>query len=247
MIGQDMNAPTAQRSQHDDHDSRGRDAEDHASKRSAGLLIGVGSLLLIVLMAAHPFVHVHDTPGVVAELARISVRNGIVHGGLLLVMSTVFVGFLGLCSQLGWTLQRVRAGAVFYALGLVCMIAAALVNGFVVPGLAAGYAGRPDAELQALKPILHFAVQANQTAAKAGSIALSIAIVAWSSVLWRRGVAARWIGILGLIVGVLALTGLLSGHLHLDVHGMGAFVFATSLWNACVAVWLMRARAPSRT
>ena len=191
-------------------------------------------------MARHPSVQSHSVADAIAQLLDKSTLSALVHGGLLVVLASVFVGFLGFADYLGWRRLRVRFGAVFYACGVGCMIGAALINGFVVTYLATKYAGQPEATLESLKPTLVLCHAMNQTLAQAGTVALSIAILAWSLVLFERSNAARTIAGLGLAVGALPLAGIFSGHLSLDVHGMGVVILMQAIWNVAVGIWLMR-------
>lgn len=219
---------------------QGAEESRRASDPTAALLVAGGTVLSLALMAHHPTTGAKDLAGAVDELAREAVLSGTVHGSLLVMMTLVFVGLLGLVARLGWRHHRSVAGTVFYSLGMVCMVGAALVNGFVVEGLASRYAGSPEAELEHLRPVLRLCFQANHTLAAAGTIAISLAILCWSSLLLGAGNAGRWIGLLGLVAGALPVLGLLSGHLHLDVHGMGAVLLAQGLWNLAVAARLLR-------
>jgi hypothetical protein len=84
----------------------------------------------------------------------------------------------------------------------------------------------------------------NQTLAQAGTVAMSIAMLVWSLAMFERGIAARIIGVLGLLAGALPIIGLLSGLLRLDVQGMGLVILVQAIWSLAVGIWLMR-QAPS--
>ncbi len=213
------------------------------SARSSGALICIGAVLSVLLMMRHPSIQTHTVADAIAQMQEKASLNGFVHGGLLVVLTAIFVGYLGFADLLGWEKLGVRAGAVFYGFGVGCMIGAALINGFIVTALASDYAGQPDAVLEALKPIFVLCHSTNQTLAQAGTIAMSIGILAWSTELLSRGMAARIIGALGCLCGALPIVGLLSSHLRLDVHGMGLVILVQASWSVCVGIWLMRQRA----
>ncbi len=215
---------------------------DLVSDRSSALLIGVGSLLLVAGMTVHPAVHPHDLRGLIDDLATVSVRNQAVHGGLLVVMCAVFTGLLGLSAKLGWSSNRVRAGAVFYGAGIVCMISAALIDGFVITQLAAGHANATDAEIQALAPVINLCFGVNQISATAGIVAASIAILCWSLALFGRGSGARIIAIIGYVAALLPVLALAHGGAHVSLHMMLAVIIVQTIWNVSVAVWMYRGR-----
>jgi hypothetical protein len=220
-----------------------RNASTHEAPRpdaASALCIAAGSVLSVALMLFHPTT-AGSGAAAIEEMAREAARSGWVHGGLVALLALLLAGYAGLAHALGPRSPAVRAGVVAYLLGVLLLSGAALVNGFVVPRLAARYAGLPDPEIQPLVPLLRLCFQTNQTLAQAGTIALSAAIAAWSAVLLRR---ARAIGALGLFVGAAPIVGLVSGHLRLHLHGMGAVVLAQAVWGVCVAVWLARGPSP---
>ena len=161
------------------------------SARSRGALICIGAVLSVLLMMRHPSIQTHTVAEAIAQMQAKAALNGFVHGGLLVVLTAIFVGYLGFADLLGWQKLGVRAGAVFYGIGVGCMIGAALINGFIVTALASDYAGQPDAVLETLKPIFVSYHAMNQTLAQAGTIAMSVGILAWSIELLARGSFSR--------------------------------------------------------
>jgi len=207
--------------------------------RTAALAIGVPSLLSVLLMAHHPSLHTSGMGEAVSALSRMATVNAFVHGGLILMLGTILFGFVEFSGLLGWGCPAVRGGMVAYGAGALFEAGAAIVNGFVVTRLAAGYAGQPAEALETLRPILRLCFEANQALAQVGVSATSLGIVAWSLALLRRAGAARAIGSLGLAVGVLPVAGLSSSLLSLNVGGMLAVVVAQTVWNLAVAAWLL--------
>jgi hypothetical protein len=219
-----------------------RRADEARSLRRSALIVGIGSLLLVAGMTAHPTVHPHDSRELITTLATISVSNRIVHGGLLIVMCVVFAGWLGLCASLGWSAVRVRAGAVFYGAGVVCMISAALIDGFVITHLAAGRVDASDAEIQALLPVIRLCFDVNQISAAAGIAAMSLAIFCWSLALFGRGRGAAIVAAIGFVAALLPALGLAHGGAHVSLHMMLAVIVVQAIWNVSVAVWMFRGR-----
>ncbi len=165
---------------------------------------------------------------------------GLVHGVLVALMVLMLHGFVDVARHLGWRLARVRAGTIAYGTGVVCMLVAALGNGFVMPGLAEIYADRADTELDALDPLFMLCHLLGHSFARAGVVAMSSAIASWSSVMLGRGALARALGAFGLLVAGLTVIGIFTGRLHLDVFGMGLVIVAQAEWTVGVAVWLRR-------
>ena len=80
----------------------------------------------------------------------------------------------------------------------------------------------------------------NQAFAKIFVVAASIAILAWSIAIVRSRALARGLGIYGIVLAPPTVVALLSGHLRLDVHGMGAVVLTQAIWFVIAGASLCR-------
>lgn len=201
--------------------------------RPAGLLVAAASLLSLVFMVMHPTSH---APGPTALL------NAVVHGTLIALSGALACGFTCLASRLGMRLILVRAGLVAYVMGTGAFIAAALINGFIVPQLLTRYGVTLHEVPETLGYILRLCREVNQTCSRMGVLADSAAILLWSMVLVRRPDPARSVGLLGGLAGAGPLLGVLLGQMAMNVHGMLAFVLCQTLWSLAVAALLMRGR-----
>jgi hypothetical protein len=219
-------------------------ARKGSSDQTSGLVLGAGALLSIFLMAHHPTAGSTGLVAAVGEIARKAALSRFVHGGLIACMGLVLLGLVGLSDALGWRLARVRLAMMAYASGFLALAGAALVNGFIVEGLAERYLGAPDGEMEGVRDLLRLCFETNQTLARAGVMGFSAGILCWSLVLLQRAGWAKGIGALGLAAGVLPAAGLLTGHLRLHLHGMTAVVLAQAVWYVAVAAWLLRGEAP---
>lgn len=161
-----------------------------------------------------------------------------VHGALLLFLVLTAYGFASFAAARGAGRPPILAGLVCYAVAMSGHIAAATINGFIVPALAArnpkGIA--PD--------ILGLTWHANQALATLGVVAASGAILLWSfDFLSRPGRETRILGGSGLIAG-LGVPVLLATDA-IDMNLTGAFI-AYALhagWGAAVGFHLIRGRA----
>lgn len=208
-----------------------------------GVALVFGSLLSVAAMTHHPSTGASGTAERLAEMTREAALAGIVHGLLIALMLLVFWGLLHLAGVLGWSSSRVQIGAIAYGAGVICMIGAATVSGFVVPGLAEHFAEESPAVMESATPVFRFCFEVNQALAQIGAVAMSVSIFLWSWALAARSEYPRWVrgvGALGLAVGAFPVLGLLSGSLHLDVHGMLAVLLAQAGWTICVGAWLIR-------
>jgi hypothetical protein len=122
------------------------------------------------------------------------------------------------------------------------MIGAALISGFVVSSLGAFYEGAAPAAIESARHLMSFGHAANQALAKLGVMAMSAAILLWSTRLAGRAGVNRAIGWLGLAIGLVPPVLLVASRLQLDVMGMGAVILAQSVWNLAIGVQLIRRR-----
>jgi hypothetical protein len=211
--------------------------------RSAGLTLIVGSVLSVAAMTHHPSTAASGTAERLSEMTHEATLAGIVHGVLIALMLLVLWGLLRLAGILGWSSSRVQIGAIAYGAGVICMVGAATVSGFVVPGLAEHFVEAAPEIMESSLPVFRLCFEINQALAQIGAIAMSVGIFLWSWVLAAGAGYRRWVrglGGLGLVVGTLPVLGLLSGSLHLDVHGMLAVLLAQAGWTICIGAWMLR-------
>jgi hypothetical protein len=203
------------------------------------LLIGA-SVLEVLAMAHHPSVGSHEVAGAVAEIGRLSALSATVHGALIALMLISFYCLTEFCLQRGMRRPLVRAGLIAYAAGVIAMMGAATVSGFIITGVASHLSQATPADQQISAQLLILCAVLNQALAKIGVVAMSAGIAFWSIGLLHSAGLARWIGALGCVIGLLPVAGLALGVLRLDVHGMGAVVLLQTLWSIAIGVWIYR-------
>lgn len=234
--------------------------------RFGGIVLIAGSLLTIAFMIYHPTIRAKGLTELVDEFARQQWVNGLVHGSLIALMGLLVVGFSCLSSRMGWQHPLVRAAFISYGMGVIAMIAAALISGFIIPDFVEGYQARlthqmklsdhghavqslpadpsPAASHEQLKSMLQImglARSGNQVCSRMGVLASSVAYLLWSLVLLRSKGVVKWVGILGTIAGLLLTASLLLGYLPMNVHGMLVFVGVQACWSVA-AGWMMLVR-----
>src|SRR2546426_12094729 len=87
---------------------QGIKTNDRTADLTAGLSIGLGSVLSVALMAHHPSISAGETAEFIAKMTQLAALAGFVHGGLIVVMVFVLFGVLGFAGRLGWALSRGR-------------------------------------------------------------------------------------------------------------------------------------------
>jgi hypothetical protein len=204
--------------------------------RSAGLtlIIGVTAPLLIIGM--------HSTAGDLTgdSGSRQVVVNYLVHGVALAAQPLVFLGLLGVSRYLEWS-EMAIAALVVYGFGIVAVLPAAVLSGFVAPDVIERMrvtGATPDARYEALLAYTGFL---NQGFARINVIASGAAVTFWGCAMWRRRRFPRATAVIGMVVGTALAVGTLTGYLRLNVRGIVIVTLLQAIWMVLVAVHLLRA------
>lgn len=206
----------------------------------AGALLIVTAILEVAAMAHHPVVHSREVAVIVAELERMSGLTGAVHGTLMALMLAGLYCLTQHCLQRGLRRPLVRAGLIGYATGILAMLGAATISGFVIVDMAPHLGHATPAEQQASMQLLALCHMLNRTLAEIGTVALSAGIVSWSVELLRDRGWGLLVGVLGCVTGLLPIVGLALGLLRLDVFGMSVVVLLQMCWSIGMGVLIYR-------
>ena len=186
-------------------------------ERRAAIALLIGVIAPLLIMGMHP-----TGADITIGGARLVVINHMVHGVSLAAQPVVFLGLLGLWRRLRSDVAT--AALVFYAFGIVAILSAAVLSGFVAP------------EVVAERPLLFYTGQLNQGFAK-----VSVAAIGASLILW--GVALRFARLpaaAGVIIGAVLVLGVLTGWLHLSASGIVIVTLLQGIWIILVAAQLLR-------
>ena len=224
------------------HDDSLRTAPSSRQAALAGAILAVATLLEIAAMAHHPSVHSSNAADAVRQIGELSALSGWVHGSLLALMLIAAYGLSEFAVRRDLRRPLIRAGAIAYAAGVLVMLGAAMVSGFIISDLVAYTPHATATDLQINAQILTLCRILNQTWAKFGAIAMSAGIGLWSVDLLRDTGIARALGVLGLVAGLLPALAIIFGWMHLDVHGMTAVVLMQAVWCVAVGVAMVRSR-----
>ncbi|HQR06372.1 MAG TPA: hypothetical protein PLN21_06095 [Gemmatales bacterium] len=214
-------------------------------------------------MMYHPTIRAKGLPELVDEFARQQFVNSLVHGTLIGLMGLLVVGFSSLSSRMGWQHTLVRTAFISFCMGVMAMIAAALISGFIIPEFVEGYQARTAqqmktsdhghavavipaepssaASLEQIKSMLQImglARSGNQVCSRMGVLASAISYLLWSLALLRYTGRVKWVGIFGTFAGLLLSAALLLGFLPMNVHGMLVYVGVQACWSVAVG-WMM--------
>jgi hypothetical protein len=202
-----------------------------------GIAFIAGATLGVIVMILHPTARDFATPGEFASGARLAV---IVHAIAIASAPASFLGAIALTRRVDAPQRLGLSGLVVYGFGLVAMMIAASASGFVAPSLMKQAAAGSPATKELIELVIDYNAYVNQAFAKLYVVASSIAIALWSASNTRRRVFVSGIGIYGLLLGAATILMLVSGHLKLDVHGMGLVMFSQAVWFVLVGVALLR-------
>lgn len=208
----------------------------------AGWILIIFALLAVVFMAMHPTAGTHDAGEFVTRVGRGVPGNTLVHGSLVTIIVVMAGCTLWLRDLLGSHRPTVRAAMLCVVVGTAGAVVAGLINGFIVPNVSARYVGASAAEIEMLKPVLHFARECNATCARVSVVGLSLASVLWSVVLIGLGGWRRAIGVAGIACGVAPLLIHAGEHMQMDVPGYGLFVVIHGIWSILAGVVMIVCR-----
>ena len=208
-----------------------------------GVVLLFVTLLAVAAMAHHPTVaRAPDLQHAIQGLALLGRTSALVHAALIGLMLVTLHCLTEFAWRRGLARPLVRGGLIAYATGVLVMIGAALVSGFVVTDVASTVAHETTGDLQIARQLLQLCGSVNQACARFGAVAMSAGIALWSLDLLRERGIARGVGLLGIVVGLVPIVALLAGAIRLDVHGMLQVVLLQAAWNLGIAALLMRER-----
>lgn len=203
--------------------------------RSAAKAILVGIAAGLATMLLHPTGH-----DVLREASagRSNALAAGVHWLAILAQPLVLAGTLALTLRLRARRDLAIGAFVFFAFGSVMVIVAAVMSGLVAPAVLRGI-GEADEAARALRmaQLRHTGLM-NQAFAAVYVVSTGIAILLWSWAMLVGREIARGLAVYGLILGAALTVGVLSGVLHLGIHGFLLVVLGVGAWMGWVAVWL---------
>ena len=203
--------------------------------RIAGILLVASSILALLIMFMHPVINADTTELALKEIVDKSAIGSFVHGALIVFLIVFTFGYVALALELHEQKVLGITGLILYVLGVLAYTQAALISGFISPGLAESFNdGRISAD--SIKAVMNFAHLSNQALAKLAVFATGIAFMLWSWALWSK--QFRIIPILGVLIGLAPIAGLMSGALDLHVSGMTLVVVLQVIWNILIG-WLL--------
>ncbi len=218
-----------------------------AYRRAALAIAGTTGLVLLAL-SHHPVAgKAASVQESLAKLAELQMMDGVVHGVLMIMLAVLVAGFASFSVMLGRTRPPVIAGLSAYVLGCCTVVAAMLLDGFVVPQLAVQFVAAPESEVQVVDILLRVIGTVIQVLTKAGLLAMCVALLAWSYALATTPSLAggRWCAAVGVAGGLGTGLFIMFGNVALTPASLMAIFGIHSLWNFGVAGLLYRSSRPA--
>ncbi len=203
------------------------------------MLLVAGCVAGLITMAFHPVApHGGGLPSS-NELATLARLDRVVHGLALAGVAMTFLGALALTRRLAAGNRLALAALVLYGFAAVAIMSAAAMSGFVGADILSRMV-EGDPKLESRRMLLDYTFRLNQAFASIYTVGACAAIFLWSLTVVRGRQLATELGWYGLVVGLLIVLALFSGHLSLGVHGFGLVALAQSLWFIVAGILLMR-------
>jgi hypothetical protein len=203
----------------------------------AGLILIFAALGSLIAAAHHPVIEARERDELLARIPETAFTNRFVHGTLILCGVALLFAFCRFARRQGIQRTSVLLGLIFFALGTLAMIAAALIDGFLVPEIGTNYLRATGATVDAGFSLLQFCSIAIQLFTKSSLIATSSATLLWSISFARRGTV--WAALVGVLVALLQLYILAYGGSPITAHTVVFVVAPQMVWNIIVGLLLI--------
>lgn len=211
------------------------------TSRAVGIALIVAALLEIPVMLHHPTARMPEVAQTIARLRETTSVAVWVHGLLIGLMLVSFYGLTEFSVWRGIRRLPIRAALIAYAFGVVAMIIATTVSGFVSGEVGARVPATTATDLSVAGGLFILCGVLSRAMANLATVLMSAAIVTWSVDLFRSTWFERLLGAVGTAIGVWTVVELVTGALKLDVHGMLLVVVLQSVWAAGVGLLLAKA------
>ena len=206
--------------------------------RIGGRLLIIGPVAGIITMVLHP-VAPRGGPSAAHNMAALAGIDRIVHGLALAGMMTLFLGTLALTRRLAAGNRLSLAALAVYGFAAAAIMVAGTMDGFVAASLLDRMTpGDPKTDLW--WTLLGYNTRIVLAFAAVYSVGACVAIFLWSLAMVRTRQLATGLGWYGLVSTPMIVLALFSGHLTLDVHGMGLVVLVQAVWFITAGTLLLR-------
>ena len=209
--------------------------------RLAGISLVVAAVLEVFAMAHHPTITTPNILDAIQQITRFRQLDALVHGVLMALLLIVLYALSEFILRRDIFRPAIRAGLIAYGCGVLVMLGAGMVSGFVLPEVLGLTPHTSATDLDINLQLILLCRALNQSCANFATVALSTGIIFWSYDLLRRETGwRRALGTAGLIVGIIPAIALIIGLFRLDVQGMTAVLLLQSLWTGGIGIGFLR-------
>lgn len=193
------------------------------------------SLISVFAMLHHPSVSSVEVAEQITEINREATTNSWVHGFLIALLVSINLCLTQYGKLRGLNHSTVLFGLIFYWLGSVIMILAALMSGIVGPEVAAYYTQANNNDLQVFRGLFILKSEMNQAFANCAVFCWNAAMLCWGLEMLTREKFTRLFGAASIIVAALTAIALVAGWIRLGVAGMTLILIVISIWQLGIA------------
>lgn len=202
------------------------------TNQKAALALAIGTVGTFVTMGLHP--NGAETISNASSGGANLLARG-VHALAIAMLPLMLCGMLFLTLRLRAHFELAVTAYASYALAVFAVLIAAAASGLLAPAIADRMAMSEGVARELAMQQFRFSGQLNQAFAKVYVSLSSASMVLWSVAMRSTPPFPRSLMLLGVIVGLLGVAGIVSGQLHLSVHGFGLVVLAQGVWTLWTA------------
>jgi hypothetical protein len=216
------------------------DPQPAAGTRTAGIAIALATVLSTVFVALDESGGGKGQLEILQSIAQLQMLKAWVHGVAIASLCAYAFGYAALARRLSLQRPAVLAGLACYLMGCVALVGATVVDGFVIPHLAADAAAGSPTRLQVGYELVHAAGIALTDAARIGWLLQAAGALAWAGVLVGEAGSARLIGIVGGVANLAVAAAVLGAGSSMTMTSILTVLLAQLVWNLAAAFWLVR-------
>ena len=205
--------------------------------RGIGLLaiaLGVASL---ALLAAHPGGDAKTFADVLNDEASNRIANAVVHGGFIAVLALQMICYTVFSARLDPRRSASVAGLVLFGFGAAFLCASLLMDGLVVPAVAARYLAKPD-KIESARVLFVLMGTMVGLLMPIGLAFQSAAIAAWGWALTASG--RRAAGLFGVAAGAVTAAAVVASFALGNPMALMAALAVTAVWAMVAGAAMLR-------
>ena len=207
--------------------------------RGVGILLVATAIASVALLLNHPGDHATDFAGVLKEEAANQMINGVVHGGFIVVLAVQLACYAIFTGRIGARPLAI-AGMTFFALGAALQIGSLVVDGLMLPQIAARYLAAPPDRLPFARSLFSLCGTAVMILMPMGLLFQGVGVASWGGALMR---VARSAGMLTFLLGAVVMAAVVGAASTGAMMLLMIAIALLALWALIAGVTLFRRTA----